>query len=325
MGLMIDIYRYQTVTDPAAVKRAGVVGAYVKATDGGRKAIVPADNQVRQMKSVGIPVGLYHYAQLSPAPEVQADVLCTEVARLGAVGLPPALDLEDPHKPGGVARDFAARFCRRVRANGFPQVTLYGNTTMLGGIDVETLDVGGLMIWEANHGPNDGRRHDLPRKPWTRNIHQYTSVGTVPGISGKVDLNELLTTIPGGGDDPVDMEDVRKFWEDYRIQVLNPDGSPVIGADGKPYKVSPQEMLAQNNRVGWLGADDESKFLAAVQDLKATIAQGNAAQTATLLGELAKLATGGADPVAIASTMAEILGPNLGRQVLDEMHNRLSE
>jgi GH25 family lysozyme M1 (1,4-beta-N-acetylmuramidase) len=225
MALGIDIYRYQTVTDWNAVRQHGVSFVYVKATDGGGPAIVPADGQVRGAQSVGLPVGLYHYAQLSPSPEAQADVLTAEVQRLDATGLPPALDLEDPHRPGGAARDFAFRFLSRLRANGFGSVTLYANVSMLNGITADTLGVPGTVVWAAAYGPNDGRRHPL-NYGGRADIHQYTSVGAVPGISGHVDLNESLSELPGA-DMPLSQDDVNRIanavWEQHRPQLDKPD------------------------------------------------------------------------------------------------------
>jgi GH25 family lysozyme M1 (1,4-beta-N-acetylmuramidase) len=263
MALGIDIYRYQTVTDWNAVKRHGVSFVYVKGTDGGGPAIVRADAQVRGAQGVGLPVGLYHYAQLSPSPEVQADVLTGEVHRLDATGLPPALDLEDPHRPGGAARDFAFRFLTRLRNNGFGSVTLYGNITMLHGITAETLGVPGMVTWAAAYGSNDGRRHPLNYRG-RANIHQYTSVGTVPGISGRVDLNESLTELPGA-DMPLSQDDVNRIanavWEQHRPQL------------DKPEVVLPMWIWAVGSNIGaWAAAtrpfpavalDDLSKGLAA--------------------------------------------------------------
>lgn len=223
MALGIDIYRYQEVVDWSEVKRHGVSFVYVKGTDGGGPALVHADYQVRGAHGVGLPVGLYHYAQLSPSPEVQADILTSEVRRLGATGVPPALDLEDPFSPGGRARDFAQRFLDRLRANGFDTVTLYANTSMLNGLVLAGgLDVPGLVTWAANYGPNDGARHPLP-KPWDKlaHIHQYASVGRVPGIRGRVDLNESLVEIPGTGEDMALTQDdanlvATAVWEMHR-------------------------------------------------------------------------------------------------------------
>lgn len=235
MALGIDIYRYQTVTDWQAVKRHGVAFVYVKGTDGGGRAQVRADGQTRGAQSVGLPVGLYHYAQLSPSPEVQADVLTAEVHRLEAYGLPPALDLEDPHKPGAAARDFAYRFLTRLRANGFDHVTLYGNTSMLTGIDAGTLGVPNTVIWLAAYGSNDGARHPHAYRRQV-DIHQYTSVGTVPGIAGRVDLNESLTSIPrtGGGlvATPEEIKAIaaataHAVWEEHRPH-LDPDNGLVL-------------------------------------------------------------------------------------------------
>jgi hypothetical protein len=102
-----------------------------------------------------------------------------------------------------------------------------------------------------------------------------------------------------------DMPDIREFWEDYRVQVLDATGNPIQG-----YMVSPQEMLAQTNRVAWLLlgkvselTDDESKILAAV----------------------AGVSSGTVDVGVLAEALATSLGPDLGRQVADELSRRVSQ
>jgi GH25 family lysozyme M1 (1,4-beta-N-acetylmuramidase) len=214
MALGIDVYRYQTVTDWAAVKRHGVSFVYVKGTDGGGPARVRADDQVNGAKAVGLPVGLYHYAQLSPSPEVQADVLTGEIRRVGASDLSPALDLEAPFVPNAAARQFAYRFLDKLRANGFEIVTLYANTSMLTGIGAATLEIPGLRIWAANYGPNNGLRNPMSYRGRV-DIHQYTSVGQVPGITGSVDLNEAITTFL---EDSVSVRDVTESWYGPRFR-----------------------------------------------------------------------------------------------------------
>lgn len=211
MALGIDVYRYQTVTDWSAVKRSGVTFVYVKGTDGGGLAPVHADGQVRGARGVQLPVGLYHYAQLSPSPETQADVLTAEVRRLGATGMPPALDLEAPFGPNAAAREFAQRFFYRLGYNGFQAMTLYANTSMLAGIHADTLGVPGLRIWAANYGPNDGKRHSYSYSGHV-DIHQYTSVGRVPGITGSVDMSESLTNITNEENDMLTGDDGNVQW-----------------------------------------------------------------------------------------------------------------
>lgn len=253
MTLGIDIYRYQTVTDWNAVRRHGVSFVYVKGSDGGGPAVVRADGQVRGAQSVSLPVGLYHYAQLSPSPEAQADVLTGEVRRLGATGLPPALDLEAPHRPDGPARDFARRFLTRLRNNGFDTVTLYANTSMLTGITADTIGVPGTVIWAANYGPNDGNRHPLNYRGQAH-IHQYTSVGLVPGISGRVDLNESLTDF-FGDDMPLSDDDVNRVatavWEQHRPNL-----------DASKNQILPMWMWAVGGNMGSWGLYEKLDALA---------------------------------------------------------------
>jgi len=189
--LGIDIYRkYQTVTDAAAVVRAGVRFAWFKGTDGGGLPPGgPADREVSQLGS-RIPVGLYHYAQLGD-PEEQARVLAAEVHRLRANGLPPALDLEDPHTPGSAAAIFARRFLTELKRQGFPRVALYASTSMLTGIRADDIrrDIDGVVIWAARYGSNDGLNHGLGGYTGHVDVHQFTSAGRVAGITGSVDLN----------------------------------------------------------------------------------------------------------------------------------------
>jgi GH25 family lysozyme M1 (1,4-beta-N-acetylmuramidase) len=206
MSFGIDLYaRYQTVTDWGRVRGAGVRFCIIKATDGGGRAVAPADRLVAGARAAGIPAGLYHYAQLTPSPEQQADVLAAEVRRLGLLQLPPALDLEgDFHvrrdatteqRTAAIARavDFGRHFLLRLRAAGHDRVLLYANTGFLAQLRPETWGVPGLLVWAADYGPNDGRRW-LDLSPYTGPVavHQYTDQGTVPGITGTVDLNESL-------------------------------------------------------------------------------------------------------------------------------------
>src|SRR5215211_1188784 len=176
MALGIDIYdRYQDVTDWAAVQRLGVRFVYIKGTDGGGAAVVRADSFVRGAESVGLPAGLYHYAQPTPSPEAQADVLVREVRRLGANGLPPALDLEGPFHNLRLeaASDFAQRFLRRVRASGFDRVTIYANTSFLSRLRPDRWAIPGLLIWAADYGANTGIRNpDLRPYSGRADIHQ---------------------------------------------------------------------------------------------------------------------------------------------------------
>jgi len=189
MAKGIDVYRYQNITNWTSVKNSGVTFVYVKATDGGSIASSPSDARVIGAKSVGLPVGGYHYAQLSPTPEQQADVFINEIKRLGALDLVPMLDLEAPFSIADSAsiqraRDFGIAFCARMVARGF-KPGIYTSDSFATKIRPDQWN-SNVSIWIARYGsmPKYGGRYD---------IHQYSSSGIVPGITGSVDMNESYT------------------------------------------------------------------------------------------------------------------------------------
>jgi len=206
MAKGIDIYRYQTVTNWQAVKNSGVGYIWVKLTDGAGPAVVKGDKQVAGSKSVGIPVGGYHFCQADGGtPERQADVFIAEVRRLGATGLVPMLDLEDnpvgsgrPDIPDPQKRAWGIAFCRRVLAHGF-RPGVYVNNSVAKLTRPDGWGIPGLVIWIARYGAKPDAaagRYD---------VHQYSSTGSVPGITGSVDMNESYTnnhfaTAPEGDD-----------------------------------------------------------------------------------------------------------------------------
>lgn len=196
MSLVLDIYRYQTVTDWNAVKRYGVEAVWVKLTDGGGPAIVRGDQQVKGARNVGIPVGGYHFAQQSPSPEVQADKFTAELRRLGATGIPPALDIEAPFLPNSQARDFAHAFLRRMNRNGFTRLAVYMNQSFAQSLKPDTWNFPGLVKWIARYG-------NTPSVPF--DVHQYSESGRVPGITGNVDLNDSKVNLTDGTGDDDDM------------------------------------------------------------------------------------------------------------------------
>ena len=182
--------RWDKVSDLAFVwVKVSDGGAPYTRTEGG--VVYRPDTHVAGAKSRGIPVGGYHYAQLGPAPEKQADVLLGEVRRLGATGVVPMLDLESPFRPDGAARDFGTAFCRHVAAAGF-RPAVYLSASFAATLRPDQWDVPGLVIVIARFGarpeaPGSGRyqgRYD---------VHQFTSGGSLPGSAGAVDFDESFT------------------------------------------------------------------------------------------------------------------------------------
>lgn len=242
MAKGIDIYRrYQKVTSYQAVKNSGVTFAWVKATDGsGFPAGGKADAEVAGFKSVGIPVGLYHFSQVG-SPTAQADRLLGEVNRLAATGVVAMLDMEDnppgsgtPNIPPSQKRAWVNEFLNRVRQQGF-KPCVYLNNADAKLIRPDTLG-DDVIIVIARYGamPAYGGRYD---------VHQHSSTGSVPGITGSVDLDESYNNrhlgafraaapTPPVAEEKEDRMIVNAYPDTYEIVAYktdNVEGSPTFG------------------------------------------------------------------------------------------------
>lgn len=201
--LGIDVHPYyQRGLNFAAVKREGRIKfVWVKLSDGGapymkivgKTEYFPAQ-MTNQARDAGLLVGGYHYAQLSPSPEDQADVFTREVRGLAATDIPPALDLEEPFVPGSEALSFAVRFLRRMLENGFPRVALYASTSMLGSFHVDSYFDERVLIWVANPSGVPGAYKNKYYRG-RADVHQYDQL-EIPGSGTLVlDLNHVITTL----------------------------------------------------------------------------------------------------------------------------------
>jgi GH25 family lysozyme M1 (1,4-beta-N-acetylmuramidase) len=191
--LGIDVFQqYNTVLDWQQVKADGVGAVWVKLTDGGGIATTPGDQYLYETKAAGLPVGGYHYAQSFPQPEVQAEVFAAELARLAATDVGPMLDLEE-----GAIRSpesFRERFWTHLRQRlPITPVLTYASESYWRTNLIDAPVVAGELIWDATFGPNDGTDHGTTLPKW--DVHQYTSVGVLAGIAGKIDLDTITANV----------------------------------------------------------------------------------------------------------------------------------
>lgn len=106
-----------------------------------------------------------------------------------------ALDVEDNNDPDAVlsalwaAETYASLNDKKVLLyTGFAQYLKYRN--VINNRSYLT------AWWEARYGVNDGIYHTSAPCHDGVDLHQYTSKGSVPGVSGSVDLNRLTGTRP---------------------------------------------------------------------------------------------------------------------------------
>lgn len=183
----VDVNGAKGPIDWRKVRNAGFEFAFLKATEGRTFDDERFSFNRRAAKAAGLKVGAYHFARPdNNTPEAEANHFL-RVARPKRGELLPVLDWET-NPP---TASWAVRFLQLVeRAIGAPPI-LYTFPDFLR----RTGSFGQLQrfpLWYARFGPNDGGVHPAtPPQGFKFAVHQFTSRGHVPGISGFVDLDLL--------------------------------------------------------------------------------------------------------------------------------------
>jgi lysozyme len=188
--LGIDASHHKGPIDWAQVAGHGVTFAYLKASEG-TGFIDPrfATNRAGARKH-GIKVGGYHYFQLCSDGAAQARHFIGVLGDNGGpAGLPPAIDLElagscatPPPRADLLAEVQAFLDALDQRYDARPVVYLYPEFEERFGFATE---LASYPQWVRRLGKQP------PERPW--HIWQYDDRGSVPGITGGVDLNWMAT------------------------------------------------------------------------------------------------------------------------------------
>lgn len=199
----IDVSRYQGTIDWAQVAAAGYKGAMLKTVSTNRKLSKRADGlyidptfeaNYRNVKAAGLDVGVYYYTYATNKDMANAELSLLRQAVYGKeLTLPVAVDVED-NKLVSLGKqdltDLTAYALHEIEQMGF-YAQLYTYTSFakahlfVGGAALHPYDV-----WLADY---TGK---TPKVDFKYNSHQHTSKGSVPGISGNVDLNVTEINYP---------------------------------------------------------------------------------------------------------------------------------
>lgn len=199
----IDVSRYQGTIDWAQVAAAGYKGAMLKTVSTNRKLSKRADGlyidptfetNYRNARTAGLDVGVYYYTYAISRTGADKELaLLAEALRGKELTLPVAVDVEDNKlKQLGkqALTDLTAYALARIEAMGFYAqlytYTSFANSRLyMGGAALKPYDV-----WLADYTGKP------PKVSFKYNAHQHTSKGSVPGISGNVDLNVTTLNYP---------------------------------------------------------------------------------------------------------------------------------
>lgn len=188
MGLFIDRSNNNGVDRLAA---AGVSHLYAKLTEGtGFVDSTFLDRRARAGNH-GIVFGAYHFAGHA-SPEAEAAFFLDELASHGGLPAPgqfrPCLDLES-----GQSAEWASRFLMACEKRLGYMPAIYGSTFAIASLRRQSAVIRSAPWWRAEYSVNDGRRHRLEGGRMGAAAHQYTSLATFRGISGRTDASVLLS------------------------------------------------------------------------------------------------------------------------------------
>lgn len=188
----IDVSTWQGTIDWDKVKKAGIDFAIIRCGWG----TTGVDNQfhrnMKEARRVGIKVGVYLYSYAHGIAEAQAEAKhCLDLVReYGKLDMPIYYDEEEAYQYSR-AKELAIAFCTVIENAGY-WAGVYSSSSKwqgpLKGMDRYTK-------WVANWGNNSRPAHNAGKPNVSGcDLHQYSSVGNVSGISGDVDMNELYRT-----------------------------------------------------------------------------------------------------------------------------------
>lgn len=187
-GFGIDVSKWQGNIDWAQASSA-VSFAIIRCGFRGSSGNIAVDPKFAQniqgAKANGVRVGVYFYSiAMNEAQAVEeASLAIQQVSQYGGVSLPIYIDMEDSRQLSlsQAERDaIVMAFCRTVQNSGY-SAGVYANKNWLTN-HLSPSSYGGISIWVAQYNTQCTYkgRYDI----W-----QYSSKGSIPGISGNVDLN----------------------------------------------------------------------------------------------------------------------------------------
>lgn len=188
--------------DFVAMRRAGAFGVMHKVSEGTAFVDRLWPSRARAARSAGLHVGGYHFARPGTShgdAERQATLFARELGRVQRRDLHPCLDLEtdDGNLNSAALFAWARAFGGKVHELTGSRVMWYTGPAFIRAHGFEHPFGNGAGLWLAAWGVNDGHDHGIPSgypRPWRRAIaHQFTSVGSIAGVAGNVDLSHART------------------------------------------------------------------------------------------------------------------------------------
>lgn len=181
----IDIYEGDNVQDWNAVKNGGIEVVIQKASQGTSHVDSLLQYRYPKMKSVGLKVGFYHFANNTGDPEAQAQHFLDAINGLQSDTVL-WLDIEAEESwTKQAAINFVNDFISYVRNKGF-QIGVYTGASFY--TDYLAGNIPSVPLWLASYGKQ-------PSLYPSSASWQYSESGFSDGIAGNVDLDYFIDNI----------------------------------------------------------------------------------------------------------------------------------
>lgn len=184
----IDVSTWQGNIDWNKVKADGIEFAMLRSSFGKENPNQQTDNKFWQnyngAKAAGVPIGAYHYSYATTVEDAKKEAdFFLSIVKGCEFEYPVAFDIEDASQMylgKQLITDIIMTFCERVQAAGY-YVSLYTNLDWISNrIDMNRVKAFDIWLAQWSSQPTYGGSFGM----W-----QYTSKGSVNGISGNVDMN----------------------------------------------------------------------------------------------------------------------------------------
>ena len=188
-GYIIDISHYNNVTNWDKVA-ASVDFIILRASCGTVK-----DNKLDQYAAAcrerGIPFGVYCYGKATTLDEAEAEARAMYQYANAYKPLFYVYDVEQSF----LTRAISSRFIATLKSLGVKKTGYYIAHHLYSKLNLNLNDVD--FIWIPRYGKYVNGSYTGDATPdYPCDLHQYTSTGRVPGVSGNVDLNRLMGAKP---------------------------------------------------------------------------------------------------------------------------------
>ena len=234
---LIDVSTWNGNIDWDKVYKSGVRYAMIRSSFGIENPNQVDNKFVRNItnaQKAGVKCGIYHYSYAKSAAEAKKEAeFCLKTIKGYKIDLPVAFDIEDSsqtHLGKDTLTSIVIAFCDRIKSAGYRPM-LYCNPNWLCNYLHKDKLINKYDIWLANWG--------VSAPSYNCAIWQYSENGSVPGISGSVDMNwifkDYTSTKPATTKPVTKPSSVKKT--DYSVKVTAQAGLNVRKGAGTNYNI----------------------------------------------------------------------------------------